>query len=66
MLQESVGELLRREIERTFRWQGGKAENTGSIAVATLRMFLAFPTQPAECAANRSRSRFSDRLLIAE
>ena len=29
-------------------------------------MVLAFPTQPAGCAANRSRSGFSDRLLASQ
>jgi hypothetical protein len=49
--QEAVRGWLRQEIKRTFRWQGGKDENTGSIAVATLRMFLVFSTRPTECAA---------------
>ena len=40
-----------------------KDENTGGIAIAMLRIFLAFPTRPAECVANRSRSLLSDSLL---
>jgi hypothetical protein len=61
--QETVLEWLRREIERTFRRQGEKDENTGSIVITMLRMFLAFSTWPAECAADRSRSLLSDSLL---
>ena len=61
--QEAVREWLRHEIERTFRWQGEKDKNTGSIAIATLRMLLAFTTWSAECAADRSRSLLSYNLL---
>jgi hypothetical protein len=61
--QEAVREWLSSEIELTFRWQGGKTENTGNIAVAMLRVFWGFQTRPAECAANRSRSLFSNSLL---
>jgi hypothetical protein len=58
--------LIRQEIERTFRWQGGKDKNTGIISIATLKIFLAFSTWLAECTADRGRSLLSDSLLTQQ